>query len=88
MMRDAKRKPQSLIVAGAFILVGHWLDVFLMIMPGVVGSSTGLGLLELGMPIAFAGLFIYVAQASIAKANLYAINHPYIMESATYDVGP
>lgn len=88
MMRNAKRNPKSLLVAGSIILVGHWLDVFLMIMPGVVGTSTGLGLLELGMPIAFAGLFIYVVKYSLSKANLYAINHPYIMESATYDVGP
>lgn len=88
MMREAKRNPKSLLVAGSIILVGHWLDVFLMIMPGVVGTSSGLGLLELGMPIAFAGLFIYVVKYSLSKANLYAINHPYIMESATYDVGP
>ena len=30
----------------------------------------------------------YVVKYSLSKANLYAINHPYIMESATYDVGP
>jgi hypothetical protein len=89
MMRNAKRNPKSLIVAGAFILVGHWLDVYLMIMPGIMGQyQSGIGLLEIGMPIAFTGVFIYVVQACIAKNNLYAINHPYIMESATYDVGP
>ena len=88
MMRNAKRNPKSLLVAGSIILIGHWFDVYLMIMPGVVGESSGLGLLELGMPIAFAGIFIFVAQYCISKANLYAINHPYIMESATYDVGP
>ena len=89
MMRNAKRNPKSLLVAGSIILVGHWLDIYLMIMPGTVGSaSAGLGLLELGMPMAFAGLFIYIVKYSLSKANLYAINHPYIMESATYDVGP
>lgn len=88
MMRNAKRNPYSLIAAGTFILVGHWLDIFLMIMPGAVGTASGIGLLEIGMPIAFAGLFIYIAQYYISKASLYTVNHPYIMESATYDVGP
>ncbi len=87
MMRDTKRKPMTLIIAGTFILVGHWLDIFLMIMPGTVGAATGVGALEIGMPIAFTGLFIYVVQYCISKANLYAINHPYIIESATYDTG-
>ncbi|MFM9945423.1 MAG: quinol:cytochrome C oxidoreductase [Bacteroidia bacterium] len=92
MMRNAKRNPKPLLVAGTFILVGHWLDIFLMIMPGVVGNAaegiaTGFGPLEIGMPIAFTGLFIYVVQYCLSKANLYPINHPYIMESATYDTG-
>ncbi|MCB9251054.1 MAG: quinol:cytochrome C oxidoreductase [Flavobacteriales bacterium] len=88
MTRNAKRKPMSLIIAGSIILVGHWIDIFLMIMPGTVGTGAGIGPLEIGMPMAFAGLFIYVALNAISKANMYAINHPYIMESATYDVGP
>ena len=89
MMRNAKRNPVTLIIAGSIILVGHWLDIFLMVMPGAVGvEGSGIGLLEIGMPIAFAGLFIYIALYYISKANLYAVNHPYIMESATYDVGP
>lgn len=88
MMRNAKRNPKTLIVAGSIILVGHWIDLFLMVMPGAVGSATGIGMLEIGMPMAFAGLFIYVSLYYISKANLYAVNHPYIMESATYDVGP
>jgi len=89
MTRNSKRNPKSLLFAGSIILVGHWLDLYLMIMPGVVGrTASGIGLLEIGMPIAFAGLFIYVSLNAISKANLYAINHPYIMESASYDVGP
>ena len=92
MMRDTKRSPKWLIIAGTFILVGHWLDIFLMIMPGVVGNSaegvaTGFGPLEIGIPMAFAGIFLYTVQFCLSKANLYAINHPYILESATYDTG-
>ncbi|MBR9860360.1 quinol:cytochrome C oxidoreductase [bacterium] len=88
MMRNAKRNPLVLLVAGLLILVGHWVDVYLMVMPGVVGDHASIGLLEIGTTLAFAGLFIYIVLNSLSKANLYAKNHPYILESANHDVGP
>ncbi len=88
MMRNAKRNPLVLIVAGSIILVGHWIDMFLMVMPGTVGEHGGIGALEIGMTMAFAGLFIYVVLYSLSKANLYPTNHPYFLESANHDVGP
>lgn len=88
MMRNAKRKTQVLLIAGAIILVGHWLDMFLMVMPGTVGEKAGIGMLEIGTTMAFAGLFIYVVLNSLSKANLYTANHPYILESANHEVGP
>ncbi len=88
MMRNAKRSPIVLTIAGAVILVGHWIDVYLMIMPGTVGANAGFGLLEIGTTMAFAGLFIFVVLYSLSKANLYPVNHPYFLESANHDVGP
>ncbi|NUM31120.1 MAG: quinol:cytochrome C oxidoreductase [Bacteroidetes bacterium] len=87
MTKNAKRNPKTLLLAGTCILVGHWLDLYIMVMPGTMGESSGIGLLEIGMPIAFAGLFIYIVKNSLSKANLYPEKHPYIVESATYDVG-
>ena len=88
MMRNAKRSPIVLTIAGSVILVGHWVDVYLMVMPGTVGAQGGLGLLEIGTTVAFAGLFIFVVLYSLSRANLYPSNHPYLLESANHDVGP
>ena len=88
MMRNAKRNPLVLTIAGAIILVGHWIDVFLMVMPGTVAEHGGIGMLEIGTTMAFAGLFIFVVLYSLSKANLYPKNHPYLLESANHDVGP
>lgn len=88
MMRNAKRHPWVLTVAGLLILGGHWLDTYLMIMPGVMGVNAQIGLLEIGTTMTFAGLFIYLVLNSLSKAPLYAKNHPYILESANHDVGP
>jgi hypothetical protein len=87
MMRNAKRNPKVLLVAGLIILAGHWLDLYLMIMPGRVGEAAHIGMLEIGMTMAFAGFFIYWVLSSLSKSNLYAINHPYLLESANHDVG-
>lgn len=88
MMRNAKRNPIVLTVAGLIILVGHWIDVYLMVMPGTVGAKASIGMLEIGMTVAFAGLFIFVVLYSLSKANLYPKNHPYFLESANHEVGP
>jgi hypothetical protein len=87
MMRNAKRNPKVLLVAGSIILLGHWLDLFLMIMPGTVGQTAEIGVLEIGMTMAFAGLFIFWVLNNLSKKNLYPKNHPYLLESANHDVG-
>ncbi len=88
MMRNVKRSPKVLLLAASVILIGHWVDIFLMVMPGTVGDHAGIGLLEIGTTVAFSGIFIYVVLNSLSKANLYTKNHPYILESANHDVGP
>ncbi|MBI1305339.1 MAG: quinol:cytochrome C oxidoreductase [Bacteroidetes bacterium] len=87
MMRNAKRNPKVMLIAALIILCGHWLDLYLMIMPGVLHDESGFGLLEFGMTIAFAGFFIYWVLHALSRKNLYAINHPYILESVNHDVG-
>jgi hypothetical protein len=87
MMRNAKRNPKVLMLAGAIILLGHWLDLYLMVMPGTVGESAGIGLLEIGMTMTFAGFFIYWVLHNLSKDSLYPMNHPYLLESVNHDVG-
>ena len=88
MMRNAKRSPVVLIIAASIILIGHWIDMYLLIMPGTVGEHAGIGLLEIGTTVCFFGLFAYTVLHSLSKANLYPISHPYVLESANHDVGP
>lgn len=87
MTRDAKRNPKILVFVGTIILLGHWNDVFLMVMPGSIGSWAGIGLFEIGSTMVFAGGFIYMLLSSLSKQSLVPVNHPYIEESAHHDVG-
>lgn len=88
MMRNAKRNPIILSAAAAMILVGHWIDLYLLIMPGAVGEKAGFGMLEIGTTMAFTGLFLFIVMTSLTRAGLITIKHPYVLESANHDVGP
>src|SRR6056300_507096 len=81
LSRPAKRVPGTLVMAAVFVLVGHYMDHYVMIMPGTVGDQYGFGLLELGPILFFAGLFIYVMFRNLAAAPLLHKNHPMIVES-------
>lgn len=87
MMRNAKRNPTWLYIIGSIILIGHWNDLYLMIMPGIMRDGAHIGLLEIGMPVFFAGIFIFVVLKSFEKANTYPKKHPYLEESLHHDVG-
>ncbi|MBA2421666.1 MAG: quinol:cytochrome C oxidoreductase [Chitinophagales bacterium] len=81
MSRDAKRKVQILIIAACIIIFGHFMDFYLMVMPGTIGTDAGFGLVEIAVPIFYIGLFIYVVSVNLSKANLVPKHHPFLQES-------
>lgn len=86
MDKAAKRNFNMMTITGVIIVVGHWLDVFQMVMPGSVKSDWGIGVLEIGMFLGFLGLFLFVVHNSLAKAPLVAKNHPYLDEAKHHHV--
>lgn len=85
MTRDAKRKMIFLKIVAVAILIGHWLDFYLMMMPGMLKEHSGFSFLEFGGVLFFASLFIYVISTTISKAPLVAKNHPMLEESIHLD---
>ncbi len=81
MTRDAKRMNGLLTFVGCVIVAGHWLDVYMMVMPGTVGEHGSIGIQEIGTPCFFAGLFMWVVFHKLAAAPLIPKNHPMIKES-------
>lgn len=80
MSRDAKRSIGYLIVVGVIIFIGHWFDVYMMVIPGSVGHIT-FGFMEIGMFLGFLGLFLYTVFNSLSKAPILVKNHPFLEES-------
>jgi hypothetical protein len=86
MTRDAKRQTRILWIGGIIILCGHWLDVFVMVMPGTVGADWHIGFIEIGTMIGYLGLFIFVTLTELTKAALVPKNHPMLAESLHHHI--
>lgn len=85
MSRDTKRSAPYLIVIGLIIFIGHWFDVFCMVMPGTVFAEWEYGMLEIGMFITFLGAFLLLVFRGLASAPLVQKNHPYLQESIHHE---
>jgi Ni/Fe-hydrogenase subunit HybB-like protein len=86
MSRDAKRNFKFIRLAAVVIIFGHWLDVFIMVMPGTVKGAWGFGFLEIGMLAGFVGAFMFVVLNALSKAALVPKNHPFLEESEHHHV--
>ena len=86
MSRDAKRNPGILIAVCLFIIVGHWGDVYMLVVPGTMGEHGCIGLIEIGLFLTFAGVFTYYILNTLTKAPLMPKNHPYLDESKHHEI--
>ena len=81
MSRDAKRNNGRLIFVSCVILVGHWLNSYLLVAPGTLGTHGHIGFTEVGIGLGFAGLLIYLTLNTLTKEPLEPKNHPFLDES-------
>jgi len=81
MTRESKRHRLFVEIVAIIVLVGHWIDYFLMITPGTMQYDGVLGLIEIGVTMIFLASFLYVILNNLAKVPLIAKNHPMLQES-------
>ena len=84
MNSDYKRINYFIVMAGIVIILGHYMDVFNMIMPSAVGDQWFVGAAEIGGFLFFLGLFIFVVFKELTKAPLLAEGDPYMGESERF----
>ena len=84
MNSDYKRIPWFVVMVGIVILVGHYIDVFNMIMPATVGDRWSIGIPEVSSVMLFAGLFILIVFNALTKAPLIAKGNPYLRKVNTF----
>lgn len=86
MSREAKRHAGILTFVGGIILVGHWIDVFVMIAPAGIGAHASITALEVGLFLLFGAMFVFVVLNSLSKAPLIPQKHPMLDESIHHEI--
>ena len=84
--RAAKRLKGQVLFVAILILIGHYLDVYIMVMPGTVGTHWHLGVVEIGTFIGFIGFFTYIVLNGLSKVPLVQKNHPMLLESKHHHI--
>lgn len=87
MSRDAKRYFPRMKLAAIVLLLGHWLDYYIQIMPGTVNKERGFGVVEICIFIGFAGLFTFLVLNALSKfKSLIPKKHPFLEESLHHHI--
>src|SRR5688572_18107889 len=86
MTRDSKRQISMLKVVCPIIIVGHWLDFYNMVTPGVMKQEGALGILEIGVALIFMAAYLLVVLSSMAKIPLVGKNHPTLAERLSHHI--
>jgi hypothetical protein len=84
MDSDVKKRFSIMFIVGIVILIGHYIDVFVMIMPSTVGAYWSFGIPEIGSILFFVGLFIFCGFKALSKRPLLPKGNPYLKESEHY----
>jgi len=85
LRRDAKRNRRRLGLVAAAVLVGRWLDLYLMIFPSVVGETPSIGLWEIGLTAGGMGCFGLVLVWILRRGPAVPIADPQLTESLQYE---
>jgi hypothetical protein len=84
MNSDYKRVNWFVVLTGIVILLGHYVDLFVLVMPGTVGTSWFIGLPEISSMFFFFGLFVFIVFTALTKAPLLMKNNPFLKESKNF----
>ncbi len=81
MSKPSKKNYFTVTFMALMIIFGHWLDFYIMTMPGPLGAHWSLSWYELGIFAGFVGLLIFTVSKTLSKASLIPHNHPLLKET-------
>ncbi|MFQ5627574.1 MAG: hypothetical protein ACE5I1_02340 [bacterium] len=82
--RASKRNDKIMLYIAVVVLIGHWLDLYIMVMPTAFGAEPTLGIWEIAPLAGVMALFFWATFRTLAKKKLLPVNDPYLVESLPY----
>jgi hypothetical protein len=70
-----KRSPKILIAMSTLLLVGHWLDLYILVMP-TFRKDPGFGPLEIAITAGYAALIFLLFGLALGRAPMVPLNDP------------
>lgn len=80
----AKKNEGLLFKACMIVMVGHWIDLFWMILPPFMTNISFVGIWDIGPVAGAIALFFLITFRSLSRGNVIPINDPYLSESLHY----
>ncbi|MCB0403914.1 MAG: hypothetical protein KDD51_03960, partial [Bdellovibrionales bacterium] len=84
MSRSSKRSREMLVRVSICLLIGHWLDLFLMIGPKVFEhagiENPSISPIDIGIAFGFGGVFVLVVAKALSRTKLLATGDPFYDE--------
>lgn len=84
LRRPCKRSEGVMLKVAVLILIGRWIDLYIMIFPPVTGDVPVFGLPEIATFASIFGIAGLVFFRSFASAPAYPKNEPFLQESLNY----
>lgn len=81
MKKAAKRNYTLMTFMCVLIIFGHWIDLYMMVMPGTVKGDPHLSWYEFGIPLGFIGFIMWGVGRFLSTVPLTPKNHPFLKES-------
>lgn len=82
--RPNKKSEKWLLRISGVVLLGHWLDLYLVVMPNTMGRNPTFHLWEIGPLFAGVALFVYLTLRALSKVPLVPSGDPTLGESLHY----
>jgi hypothetical protein len=82
--RATKRRSPILAAVCVLLLIGHWLDLYLLIMPDAWSAPVA-GPLEVIIPLGYLSFAFLLISRALVRAPLVPLNDPYLHESLSHE---
>ncbi len=81
LSRATKRSDKVILQAAVILLIGHWLDLYIMVMPAALGTEPVFGIWEIGPFVGMLAGAFWVVFHTLGKHNIVPVKDPYLVES-------